>query len=106
MVVGQKLSERKRAYILIYHHVMLNSNIPGLGVVFFSVVVVTGGDAEGVEVGSTRWIIFKSCTVKGPMVPLSTASLRTASPSFVVTGIVKNRMKDTIILLCFLSIKK
>jgi len=73
---------------------MLHNNIPVLGGFPPSVV----GDAEGAGVGSTCWIIFKFVTLKGPMVPLFTASISSASSSFVMTGVVKNRMKDTIIL--------
>ena len=61
-------------------------------------VVDPVGESEGVLVGFTFWIIFKAPTVNGPSVPLSAAASSLASPSVVVTGVVKCNTKETMTL--------
>ena len=42
--------------------------------------------------------IFEKHTLNGPMVPIINASVSTASPSFVVTGVLKYSINNTITL--------
>lgn len=72
-------------------------------------VFVTGaidivGDIEDPLMGSISVTIFKLLTVYGTMVPRVTASFNSASPSVVVTDVVKYSLKDTTTL-PFLTMK-
>ena len=56
---------------------------------------------DDIELGAvvvSSSIIFKQRTLNGPMVPIINTSVSSASPSFVVTGVLKYNINDTITL--------
>lgn len=63
------------------------------------------GESEGMVVGLTSSMARKFVTVNGPSVPLATAAVSRASPSFKVTGFLKSITKEAMIL-PLLSTKK